>query len=79
MKHTDSRLAQAFSIADLRLLAKKRLPQTVFEFIDGGAEDEITLRDNRAAFERIKITPRILNDVSVPDTRTSLLDRKSVV
>jgi len=52
MKHTDSRLAQAFSIADLRLLAKKRLPQTVFEFIDGGAEDEITLRDNRAAFER---------------------------
>jgi len=76
MKHTDSRLAQAFSIADLRLLAKKRLPQTVFEFIDGGAEDEITLRDNRAAFERIKITPRILNDVSVPDTRTSLLGKE---
>lgn len=77
MKHTDSRLAQAFSIADLRLLAKKRLPQTVFEFIDGGAEDEITLRDNRAAFERIKITPRILNDVSVPDTRTSLLGKEA--
>ena len=76
MKHTDSRLAQAFSIADLRLLAKKRLPQTVFEFIDGGAEDEITLRDNRAAFERIKITPRILNDVSVPDTRTYLLGKE---
>ena len=77
MKHTDSRLAQAFSIADLRLLAKKRLPQTVFEFIDGGAEDEITLRDNRAAFERIKITPRILNDVSAPDTRTSLLGKEA--
>ena len=77
MKHTDSRLAQAFSIADLRLLAKKRLPQTVFEFIDGGAEDEITLRDNRAAFERIKITPRILNDVSAPDTSTSLLGKEA--
>jgi L-lactate dehydrogenase (cytochrome)/(S)-mandelate dehydrogenase len=77
MTHTDSRLARAFNIADLRLLAQKRLPQTVFEFIDGGAEDELTLRDNRAAFERIKLTPRVLNDVSAPDTRTALLGKEA--
>lgn len=75
MTHTDSRLARAFSIADLRVLARKRLPKIVFEFIDGGAEDEITLRDNRAAFERIKLTPRVLNDVSSPDTQTALLGK----
>ena len=71
----NSRLAQAFSISDLRSLAQKRLPKAVFEFIDGGAEDEITLHENRAAFERIKLIPRILRDVSALDTRASLLDK----
>lgn len=71
----NARLAQAFSIADLRSLAQKRLPQAVFEFIDGGAEDEITLRENRAAFEKIKLIPRILNDVSAPDMQSLLVEK----
>ena len=72
MTGIDGRLEKALSIADLRLIAKRRLPRAVFEFIDGGSEDETTLKDNRAAFERVRLIPRVLNDVSAPDMRTTL-------
>ena len=72
MMGIEGRLEKAVSIADLRLIAKRRLPRAVFEFIDGGSEDEITLNDNRAAFERVRLIPRVLNDVSHPDMRTTL-------
>jgi len=68
-----TRLARARSIDDLRALAQKRLPRAVFDFFDGGAEDEGTLRDNRAAFERVRLCPKVLVDVSTIDTRTTLL------
>lgn len=55
------------SIDDFRRAAQRRLPKSIFEFIDGGAEDEITLRENRLAFERRRIVPRILTDVAEPD------------
>jgi isopentenyl diphosphate isomerase/L-lactate dehydrogenase-like FMN-dependent dehydrogenase len=48
-------VARAYSIDELRRLARKRLPRAIFGFIDGGAEDELTLRDNRAAFERVRL------------------------
>lgn len=54
----------AYNIADLRDLARKRLPKGLFEFVDRGCEDEVSLRNNRAVFERIKLKPRVLNDVS---------------
>ena len=44
-------LSRAVSIADFRRMARKRLPRLVFDYIDGGAEDEITLRENSRAFE----------------------------
>ena len=72
-----SRLADALSIEDLRRLARRRLPRSVFEFVDGGAEDELTLADNRAAFERIRFVPRVLTDVSSPDIATDLLGTKT--
>lgn len=77
MKNMACRLAQALSIADLRVIAKRRLPRAVFEFIDGGSEDEITLRENRAAFERVRLVPRVLNDVSAPDMRTTLAGKQA--
>ncbi len=46
------------NIADLRTLARRRLPRVVFDYVDGGAEDEITLRENRRAFEDITFRPR---------------------
>lgn len=63
----------AISIADLRERARARLPRAIFDFFDGGAEDESTLRENRAAFERIRLLPRVLVDVSKVDTRVDLL------
>lgn len=68
-----SRLDQILSAADMRAAAKRRLPRSVFEFIDGGAEDELTLRANRDGFERAQILPRILADVSQPDLSTTLM------
>lgn len=56
--------SHAYNIFDLREMARRRLPKGVFEFVDRGAEDEVTLRSNRAAFERIKLKPRVLADVS---------------
>ena len=65
-------IATAVSIADLRERARARLPRAIFDFFDGGAEDESTLRENRAAFERIRLLPRVLVDVSKVDTRVDL-------
>src|SRR5215213_5338539 len=65
-------LSHAFSIEDLRRIAKRRLPQAIFDFFDGGAEDEVTLRENRAAFERVKLLPKVLVDVAQVDTSVQL-------
>jgi len=54
----------AQNIFDLREIAKRRLPKWLFEFVDRGTEDEVGLRNNREAFERIKLLPRMLVDVS---------------
>jgi L-lactate dehydrogenase (cytochrome)/(S)-mandelate dehydrogenase len=67
------RIDGAVNIADLRRLAKKRLPRLVFDYIDGGAEDEIGLAENLAAFARYKLVPRYLTDCSRIDLATRLL------
>ncbi|MFO1395253.1 MAG: alpha-hydroxy-acid oxidizing protein, partial [Steroidobacteraceae bacterium] len=53
-------LRRAVTIEDLRRMARRRLPTFSFEYVEGGAEDELTLRRNRAVFERITWTPRAL-------------------
>ena len=63
----------AYNIADLRQMAKRRLPRAVFDFIDGGAEDERTLRDNCEAFGRVRFAPKQMVDVSAVDTSTTIL------
>ena len=68
-----SKINQAYSIADLRQMAQRRLPRALFDFYDGGAEDETTLRGNRDAFERCRLRPRVLVDVEQVDTSTLLL------
>ena len=59
------RLATAASVADLRRIAERRLPRGVFDYIDGGAEDERTLRNNTDAFARIEFRPRVLRSVGL--------------
>ena len=61
------------NIADLRTLARRRLPRVVFDYVDGGAEDEITLRENRRAFEEITFRPRQAVAISHCDLRTRVL------
>jgi isopentenyl diphosphate isomerase/L-lactate dehydrogenase-like FMN-dependent dehydrogenase len=57
-------LSRAYNIADLQAAARRRLPGVIWRYIEGGAEDELTLRANRAAFEAIHFAPRTLLDVS---------------
>jgi (S)-mandelate dehydrogenase len=61
---TPRRLSDCFSIEDLRQLARRRLPRSIFDFYDGGAEDEQTLAANASAFRRHRLAPRVLVDVS---------------
>ncbi|WP_241021481.1 alpha-hydroxy acid oxidase [Burkholderia sp. Ac-20353] len=66
-------MQDAHSIEDLRKLARRRVPRGVFDFFDGGAEDEITLRENREGFKRISLRPRLLENVENPDISTTIL------
>lgn len=61
------------NVEDLRSLARRRLPRVVFDYLDGGAEDEITLRENRRAFEEIAFHPRHAVAVGQPALRTRVL------
>ncbi|HEY2338253.1 MAG TPA: alpha-hydroxy-acid oxidizing protein, partial [Burkholderiales bacterium] len=67
------------NIADLRLMAKRRLPRAIFDFFDGGAEDEVSLRDNCAAFQRVRLLPKVLTDVSKVDTKTEIFGKPSAL
>lgn len=60
-------MAHFDSIAKARIRARRILPRAVFEFVDGGAEDELTLRANRAAFAAVRLLPKPLVDVRVRD------------
>ena len=62
----------AQNIEDLCRIAKRRLPRIAFDFLDGGAEDNLTLKQNRAVFERIRFRPHTLIDVSKRSLRVDL-------
>src|SRR4051812_38633426 len=72
---TPSALEDVYTIDDLRTLARRRLPRGLFEFVDRGSEDEVALRANRAAFDRLRLYPRGLVDVSRRSTKTTLFGR----
>ena len=69
----------AINIEDLRRIARRRLPRFVFTYVDGGAEDEITLRGNREAFAKLQFRPRTLVDVSTRDLSTQILGKRSAL
>ena len=69
----DVRFPRVVNIADLRELARRRLPALVFSYIDGGAEDEITLRENSRAFADVTFRPRQCVAVPGCDLRTTVL------
>ena len=63
----------AVNIHDLRLAARRRLPRSVFDYIDGGADGEVTLRENVRAFEDVSFRPRSAVKPPAPDLRTTVL------
>lgn len=67
------RLSQAFTIYDLRAIAKRRTPQAPFDYTDGSADQEISLGRARQAFEDIEFQPAILRDVSAVKTSWNVL------
>jgi L-lactate dehydrogenase (cytochrome) len=69
------RLERCVSVDDMRRIARRRLPRGVFDYIDGGAEDERSVARNVDAFARYQFEPRVLRDVSDLDTSTTLLGR----
>jgi L-lactate dehydrogenase (cytochrome) len=71
----ERRLARAASVADLRRIAKRRLPGGVFDYIDGAAEDERTLAANEAAFAATTFRPRVLRGIEKVDTASTVLGR----
>jgi isopentenyl diphosphate isomerase/L-lactate dehydrogenase-like FMN-dependent dehydrogenase len=65
-----------YNTADLREAARRRLPKGLFEFMDRGNDDEVAMRENRIALERIKLKPRVLVDVSKRSQEITLFGKK---
>ena len=72
LDRTTRRLERAASVEDLRRIARRRLPRGVFDYVDGGAEDERALARNVDAFAGIELRPNVLRDVSDIDLTTTL-------
>ena len=72
---TSRKVARALNIADLRDIARRRIPGFAFEYVESGAEDEATIRGNRAALERLQLVPQTLVNTAARHQRTRILGR----
>jgi L-lactate dehydrogenase (cytochrome) len=75
LRPAQRRLRKGVSVADLRAIARRRLPRGVFDYIDGAAEDEAAMASNSEAYRRITFRPRVLRDVGQVDISTTLLGK----
>ncbi len=71
-----SQKLEAINLLELESKARELLPPAVYDYYAGGANDELTLRENRAAYERITLLPRVLTDSSRRDVGTTALGEK---
>ena len=70
------KINDCYNFDDFRILAKKKLPAPIFHYIDGGSDDEITLKRNTSSFNECDLVPNILTSVGEPDLSTSVFGRK---
>src|SRR5215472_6888047 len=70
---TRRRLSACHDIADLRATGRRLTPRPVFDYVDGGADEELSLRANTEAFRHFRFQPRTLVNVSKPDSSTAFL------
>jgi L-lactate dehydrogenase (cytochrome) len=75
----ERRLASAATVWDLRSIARRHVPRAVFDYTDGAAEDETSLRRSRDAYARVEFTPSVLRDVSEVDTSTTVLGQPAAL
>lgn len=73
------RLERCASIGDVRALARRRVPPAVFDYVDGAAGTETTLRRSRQAYARVQFNPRVLRDVSAVDLSCDMLGERSAL
>jgi L-lactate dehydrogenase (cytochrome) len=71
---TGRRLSACHDIGDLRAAGRRLIPRPVFDYVDGGADEEVSMRANVKAFRQFRFRPRALVDVSEPDMSTLLWD-----
>ena len=75
--YTGTDFRRALSIEELRSIARRRVPHFAFEYVECGAEDEVTLHRNRAAFEAIGLVPDTLVDTTARHQRIMLFGQES--
>jgi L-lactate dehydrogenase (cytochrome) len=74
-----SRVARAHDVGDLRRIARRRTPRAAFDYVDGAATGEVSMRRSVEAFDRVEFRPRVLVDVSKVDTATTVLGRPAAL
>jgi L-lactate dehydrogenase (cytochrome) len=79
LNRTTRQLSGALTISDLRTIARRRVPRGVFEYVDGAAESEISLRRARQLYRDVQFNPSVLRDVADVDTSVSVLGRAAAV
>lgn len=75
----DRKLNSVVNLAELRLLAKRRVPKAVFDYVDGGANDELAYARSQEIYSKIEFKARVLRDVSVIDLKTNILGKESAL
>jgi L-lactate dehydrogenase (cytochrome) len=75
----DRKLNFVVNLAELRSLAKRRVPKAVFDYVDGGANDELAYARSQEIYSRVEFKARVLRDVSVIDLKTKILDKESAL
>jgi len=75
----DRKLNFVVNLAELRSLAKRRVPKAVFDYVDGGANDELAYTRSQEIYSRVEFKARVLRDVSVIDLKTKILDKESAL
>ncbi|QJY48862.1 alpha-hydroxy acid oxidase [Pseudonocardia broussonetiae] len=74
---TRRRLARTHTLEDLRALARRRVPRAVFDYVEGGAEQEVSIARSRAAFRDVRFRPQVLRDVGEVDLGRTMLGRRA--
>ncbi|MBM3655632.1 MAG: alpha-hydroxy-acid oxidizing protein [Actinobacteria bacterium] len=75
----DRKLKSVVNLSEMRLLAKKRVPKAIFDYVDGGANDELSYARSQEIYSRVEFKPRVLRDVSMIDLSTHVLSTPSAL